>query len=221
MKSIEKFLSLVLVVIITTQSNAQTFSVKGGYNLATWSMKDLRGDESVLKWQPGFQIGGLVDFPVAEKISFETGLLFSTKGTRILENVESNTVSYNYDFKATAMYLEIPLNAKTTFDVRSIKIYTTLGPYLGYGLGGKNKTERTVNQETIKENVDLIWGKDNGELKRFDAGLAIGAGVEFNSLIVGINYGYGLANILSNSVDGPKVRNRVLGISAGYKFVKK
>jgi hypothetical protein len=218
MKSIMKFLPMLMVVIMTTKSNAQTFSVKGGFNLATWSMKDIQDN---LKWQPGFHIGGLVDFPVAEKISFETGLLFSTKGTRIKENVEDSGISYAYDARATAMYLDVPLNARTTFDVGAIKVYGTFGPYLGFGLAGKNKIERSLNGETIKESVDLTWGSDSGNLKRLDAGLNIGAGVEFNSMLIGINYGHGLANILSNNSSDLKVKNRVLAISAGYKFAKK
>jgi hypothetical protein len=44
------------------------------------------------------------------------------------------------------------------------------------------------------------------------------AGVEINSIPIGVNYGLGLANISNYANDGSRVNHRVLGISVGYKF---
>jgi hypothetical protein len=46
----------------------------------------------------------------------------------------------------------------------------------------------------------------------------MGARVEINSILIGANYGLGLANISNYASDGSSVHNRVLSISVGYKF---
>ena len=92
------------------------------------------------------------------------------------------------------------------------------GPYAAIGLSGKIKQEESINGATTSEEIDIEWGSDieSSNFKRMDFGLIMGAGVELNSIQIGLNYSLGLANILpQNNV---KFRNRVLGISFGYKF---
>ncbi|WP_221389731.1 porin family protein [Dyadobacter sp. NIV53] len=220
MKKIAVSVLILLVLTLATKSFAQTFSLRSGLNLSTMQFKDDQNESDILKLKPGFHVDALVEFPIAKNFSFETGLLFSMKGTRIDEKLEAGNVTYHLKTRTTLMYLDIPLNAKTIFSVGQIKVYGTLGPYVGIGLAGKNKIEETINGEKTTENVDAKWGKD-GDLKRLDFGLAVGAGVEINALLIGVNYGYGLANISSYTDGGLKMKNRVLGISIGYKFAKK
>ena len=91
------------------------------------------------------------------------------------------------------------------------------GPYVGIGLSGKMKGEVSIDGETTSQEIDIEWGSDiDSDFKRMDFGLIVGTGVELNSIQIGLNYSLGLANILpQNNV---KFRNRVLGISFGYKF---
>jgi hypothetical protein len=48
--------------------------------------------------------------------------------------------------------------------------------------------------------------------------LTFGAGVEINSVLIGLNYSLGLGNISPNTDNGNMINNRVLGLSVGYKF---
>jgi outer membrane protein W len=95
------------------------------------------------------------------------------------------------------------------------------GPYVGIGLSGKMKGEVSIDGETTSQEIDIEWGSDiaSSDLKRMDFGLIIGAGVELNSIQIGLNYSLGLANISPQT--NVKIRNRVLGISVGYRFGKK
>ena len=69
---------------------------------------------------------------------------------------------------------------------------------------------------------DINWGSSEGDnLKRFDFGLAFGAGVEIKSFRLGISYELGLTNLSVTQIDGSKISNRVLGISFGYKILGK
>jgi hypothetical protein len=55
-------------------------------------------------------------------------------------------------------------------------------------------------------------------LKSTDYGLNIGVGLDINNFIVGLNYGWGIANLSTIDDDHNKANNYVLSISLGYKF---
>ena len=94
------------------------------------------------------------------------------------------------------------------------------GSYIGIGLSGTIKGEVIVDGLTTSQEIDIEWGSDiDSDFKRMDFGLIIGAGVELNSIQIGLNYSLGLANISPQT--NVKVNNRVLGISVGYKFGEK
>lgn len=218
MKNFGTLLIFAIMFTLTTESYAQTFGVKGGLNLSNMHMKD--NDETYddnNKISPGFHLGATAEFPITEMFSFETGLLLSNKGTKASSKEEWNGETYEYKEKANLFYLDIPLTAKATYDLSGTKIYGVFGPYLGIGLSGKYKYEETGSTTTTQ---DVKWGQSSSDddLKRFDYGLIFGTGVEIKTIQIGLSYGIGLANISSNFSNGMKIKNRVLEISAGYKF---
>lgn len=218
MKYLGKLFVVVIAFTMTTELFAQNFGIKAGLNLSNMLVK--ADDETYsddFKMNPGFHIGVTAEFPLAEMISFETGLLLSTKGFKIEEETFFGE-TYKAAEKLNLLYLDIPLTAKATFDLGGAKIYGVFGPYVGMGLSGKTKRVATFDGETVTEERDIQWGSDDeSDLKRLDYGLTMGAGVEINSIQIGLTYGLGLANI--SSVPGrPKINNRVLGLSVVYKF---
>lgn len=219
MKNFGTLLIFAIMFTLSTESYAQTFGVKGGLNLSNMHSKD--DDETYddnFKMNPGFHLGATAEFPITEMFSFETGLLLSTKGTKVSDKYESNSVTYESSKgKINLFYLDIPLTSKATYDLSGTKIYGVFGPYLGIGLSGKYKYEETGSTTTTQ---DVKWGQSSSDddLKRFDYGLIFGTGVEIKTIQIGLSYGIGLANISSNFSNGMKIKNRVLEISAGYKF---
>ena len=212
-----KLLVLVIVFSMAKETFAQSFWIKGGLNLSNILEKDNDDTYSEdYKMKPGFHFGATAEFPLNEMFSFETGLLLSTKGTKMSEDEDD----YSMESKVNLYYLDIPLNAKASYDIGGAKLFGTFGPYIGMGLSGKSKYEVTYDGETETEEETLEWGsdEDNDDVKRFDFGLAVGAGVEIKSFQIGLNYSFGLANISPDSNDGYKINNRVLGISVGYKL---
>ena len=198
------------MLTIATASSAQTFGVKAALNFATMTVKD--NDETysdVYTMRPGFQIGATAEMPIAKKLSFETGLLLSSKG-------------FKYDFqdvksKMSLLYAEIPLTLKVSFPINAVgSLYGVFGPFIGIGLTGKTKGET--------ETTDVSWGndKEKNDLKRLDFGLTVAFGGEIKSMITyGMFGSFGLANISPNTDNGSKISNRVVGIFMGYKFGKK
>jgi hypothetical protein len=212
MKNLIKLLCVLVLLTMATRTSAQKFAVKAGLNLSKMLLKSDNGNySSDLKMHPGFHIGATVEIPITDIFSFEPGLLLTTKGYNY-----KRPGSSDYTEKLNLFYFEIPLNAKATFDVEGVKIYGAFGPYLGLGLSGKYKTKTSG----VSDNSTVNWGSDseNDDLKRFDLGINVGAGVEIKSILVGINYGLGLANISSYTDGGNKAKNRVFAISFGYKL---
>jgi len=215
MKNLMKLLVLVIVFAMATETFAQKFWVKGGMNLSNILEKD--NDDTYsddYKMKPGFHVGATAEFPINEMFSFETGLLLSTKGMKMSEEEDGD----KYEASINLLYLDIPINAKASFDIGGAKLFGTFGPYIGMGLSGKSKYEVTYEGETETEEETIEWGSDDEEVKRLDFGLAVGAGVEIKSFQIGLTYALGLANISPDTEDGYKINNRVLGISLGYKF---
>lgn len=220
MKNLIKLLILVFAFSAATETIAQTFGVKAGLNLSNMLVKD--DDDTYsddFKMKPGFHVGVTAEFPFSDMVSFETGLLLSTKGYKISEEESIMGETLKFEGKANLLYIDIPLTAKATFDVGGAKLYGTFGPYLGFGLSGKYKSEVSGGGESETEEEDVKWGSgDDDDLKRLDFGLTIGAGLALNAIEVGVSYNLGLANVSPYSDGGYKENHRVIGVSVAYKF---
>lgn len=217
MKTVSRLLFLFFAFTISAGSIAQTIGVKAGLNMSNMLMKDDEGISSdEYKMNPGFHIGPTAEFYLNDMFSFEAALLVSTKGFKAKESGDS----FEYKGKLNLYCLDIPLMFKTRFDAGSIKIYGALGPYVGMGLTGKTKYEISYGGETESNSESIKWGSDseNDDFKRLDFGAVAEAGVEISSIRLGVSYGYGLANISSYTEGGTRVSNRVLSVSAGYRF---
>ena len=100
MRNITKFIAIISIAIFfanTAQAQVK-FGVKAGLNLANAS---LAGEDNPIdtKMKIGYQIGGVVDYPINEKVSLQSSLILSSKGYNIDES-ESDGV-YSYSFKST------------------------------------------------------------------------------------------------------------------------
>lgn len=225
MKNLVKlFLIVIAIMMATDKLFSQEFGIKAGFNSSNMHVVD---DGSIVSedfnMRTGFHIGATVEFPLTEMFSLETGLLISTKGVISEELLTEEDMGFNFDYKVnlSPLYLDIPVTAKASSYIGGTKIYFVFGPYVGIGLSGKMKGEVSIDGETTSQEIDIEWGSDiaSSDLKRMDFGLIIGAGVELNSIQIGLNYSLGLANISPQT--NLKINNRVLGISVGYRFGKK
>jgi outer membrane protein W len=204
---------------MATESYAQTFGVKGGLNLANWLVKDdVDTYSDDFKMALGLNLGVTAEFPINDMLSFETGLMFNTKGFAMKESMDFFGETMEIKSKTTLNYIDIPLTVKATFAAGSSNIFALAGPYVGIGLSGKTKATVTYGGESETDTEDMEFGSEDDQMKRLDYGLIIGAGVDFGTISVGASYGLGLGNLVNNPEDGSKVNNRVISISVGYKF---
>lgn len=212
-----------LLFMIESNSNAQWYGLKGGYNLSTIVYFDNNGANiDLFSNNPGFHIGLFTELPIYKRLSFESSLLFSTNGYKQYYDKTLNGDLLKYNSAANFNYLEIPLKAKYSQNLGRAKIYGAFGPYMGIGLGGeiKKTTTSTNSGQSSTDYIDIKWGPKLGRdnFKRIDLGLNAGAGIEFRTVQIGISYNYGLRNISDRSDDGYRVNNRVLGLSMSLMF---
>jgi len=220
MKHLKNTLITVLIVATAITAQAQTFGLRGGMNLSNMLMKyeDEVWSED-FKMNPGYHVGLAVDVPIDKWLSFESGLLLSTKGYKYSEEGDG----YKAEEKLNLLYLNIPLTPKATINTGKVKLYAIAGPYLSIGLSGKSKSTYTYNGNTETNSEKIDWGTDgeNDDLKRLDFGLSMGGGVLINALQIGVTYDLGISNILPEAPDNVKIKNRVLGVTCAYWFNKK
>lgn len=231
-----KYLAFISFAFVTTvaiaQSNSKledkknakiSYVIKGGLNLSSMLIKSDEGTRNEgLNSKTGLHFGITAECPVSERVAFGTGILISSKGTKSSSENTHNGEIYKSNSTINLLYLEIPLTAQTYFNVRQSKIYGALGPYIGVGIGGKYKGNGAYPGGTNSYKQDILWGSGtDDEFKRLDYGLTAVAGLEFRSIQIGLTYDLGFANISAFTDNGVNIKNRVLGLSIGYKFGRK
>ena len=228
-----KFLLLSAAACFTTtfamaQSGAQ---IRAGLNLANVSTtKDGRVNDA--NQLTSFQVGIVTDIALGSVLYFQPGLVFSGKGAK----TQSGDASTNNYSKATTnpYYIEVPANLLLKAPLGGgTKFFVGAGPYLGVGVSGKTKIENVrpvLGRSEVERNIefsdddpttlDYEEGAGFGILRRFDYGLNGTAGIEGRSVVLGVNYGYGLAKLQSgaNSNEDNNNKHRVVSITLGFKL---
>ncbi len=224
MKNFSQLWIVFIVVVMTTQAFPQRITVKTGLNISSQHFKGIyQSYIDGIKWKPGFNVEATTSIPITEVLSVETGLAFSTKGYKQFQEQGPALDMSDYKRNVNLYYLDLPLNFKTLIDLGSTGIYGTLGPYVGIGLFGKEKSEYDFRGTPRSDTREINWGSDaaTDDYKRFDFGLSAGLGMEMKTLQLGVYYRYGLANISSYTGGGRIVNNRGFTISLGYRLGKK
>jgi hypothetical protein len=74
------------------------------------------------------------------------------------------------------------------------------------------------NGDQKEETISIGNDKEEDGVVPFDYGVNMGAGVEFSGINLCFQYGLGLANTSPHSENSYTSKNKVIGISVGYKF---
>jgi hypothetical protein len=209
------FIIVIALVMCSLVSQSQIrFGVKAGLNLANMVQKnDLIDFGKDASMKLGFHLGATAEFSLTKEIAIEPGLLFSMKG-------------FSYDnsgmkFKTNINYLEIPINCMYKIDMRPAKVMIFAGPYIGYAFSGKNTSDDPMFGplgDQKEEDINIGSDKEKDEIKALDFGINIGVGGEMNNMTLSLQYGLGLANFATVTDNGTTYKNKVIGISLGYKF---
>ena len=226
-----RLFSIIMILILSGSSaiaqfsdNAKmSFGILGGINFQNLNGKGANGDKLENDMILGYHAGVNVQIPIAPEFFFQPGLLFSTKGAKYSSTVLGTT--YTSTTKLT--YIEVPLNFVYKGALGSGYVMVGFGPYLGYGIGGKELTEggsisldRKIKFKSIVETSDP---ETVAYYKALDAGANIFAGYEMGSgIFFQLNTQFGLLKINPEYKDSPEdkssVKNTGFGLSLGYRF---
>ena len=130
----------------------------------------------------GLNVGAVMGFQVAYRspVYFEAGLSYIEKGGKGF--CDGTKFSYSLD------YLEVPLVMKYMIDVdRLFSVQPYVGGYLAVGVAGKIKN---FGQRQAYSSFDSKEG-----FQRFDGGIRIGCGVQYDFVYAELGYDCGLSNI--------------------------
>jgi hypothetical protein len=226
MKSKNVFLIAILVMFgfsaMAQQTEGISFGLRGGVNFQNINGKDASGDKLELDMISGFNGGVVVEIPVAPEFFFQSGLLYTTKGTKAPENFLGPTMTGEYNLS----YIELPLNLLYKPLLGQGHLLLGFGPYVAYGIGGKAKFTSALGTDEW----DIEWADEYSSalhygqyFKRLDYGANLFFGYELaNGLSAQLNTQFGLAKINADNTtypdDDTSFKNTGFGISLGYMF---
>jgi len=210
MKKIGTILLVISFSAITNQLFSQIkIGPTVGLNLSTMTMK-YSGMSLDPKTKAGFHIGCISEINIAKNFYLQPGLIFTTKGSKY----SVKDYGYSYDISISPSFIELPVNALYKIDVSSIKVFLLAGPSFAYGIGGKYKEN--------DESDDIKFGSgDDKDMKPFDLGLNMGAGMEVKNFQLMLQYNLGLLNLAPVTDNDAEMKTRVFSISLAYLFSAK
>jgi len=131
--------------------SAQEISIRGGLNLSQFQFKmgDVVSHREGTKLNPGFNVGPIIDIPLQNIFSVETGILFTSKGNKISGNPLQGV--NNYLFQKNTFYLDFPILLKSTIPIKKTKIIAMAGGYAATALYGNAIAEGEENPVIKKE----------------------------------------------------------------------
>ena len=185
---------LSMLAVSAQMRPALTFEV--GIGMSGWMGDKPSGTNALFNPRVGIS----ADIPLNEWFSFQPGLSWVSKGAKAdipLQGIKSN-VQINQNYFQVPLMAAFHMRATDNFD-----LVFTAGPYIACGVNGW-KTFKDANVERVQ-----VWEG----FRRFDAGIGIGAALDFPHWVVGVDADFGLCKLYEN---GP--RNFDLFFSAGFKF---
>lgn len=157
----------------------------------------LTGDDSDhIKGAFAYKIGANYDVAVSESFSIIPGIEFANKP---FENKNISGAINRY-------YLQIPVLAAYKINLNdNMKLSLKAGPYAGYGLFGSDIDYYGGGQSNVF---------DKNDCDRFDAGVQVGASLDFEKFTVGLEFSRSFTKYNSDF----KFYTQGIGVVIGYKL---
>ena len=199
MKIKQIFIAAALIVASVSNVSSQIYSdvgVRAGINFSGMAIAD--NVQDVLgkpELKSGFLIGLALDVHFTDEVYLMSGLDLTQKGYKANHSYSDNVLGIpaqaKLNMSANPLYLQVPLffAYKIAID-RDARFVPRIGPWIGYGVGGKLSMDVSAGVLGFEAggslpDVDLFG--EYGFMKNLDYGLGIGLGFEYSSLGIYIN----------------------------------
>lgn len=193
------------------EGNNIYYGLRLGLGLTSVNSDDSKLDGGSL--QAGLNIGGVIGYQLSADypVYLESGLMYIEKGGKGTNytKTEPTTSSYKADkFTYSLNYIELPILVKYVYDIDDeMSIQPFAGGYFAVGVSGKMKNYGEKKSES---------SFSSEYFKRFDGGLRIGCGFQYQVLYGEVAYEYGLANIARDEFES--AHNGDFMINIGVNF---
>lgn len=219
----------ILVLSVTALQAQVDFGIVAGPNFQNMVGKDEGGDKVTNGLLVGFHAGVTASIPVAPDFYFQTGLLFSQKGSKNNLGILPVKASGDYNTTTRISYIDLPLHLLFRPEFGNGHILVGFGPYVALGVAGTQTVDYgslPAMEQKIRFKGEITteeyWSLENAYYKRFDAGADIFAGYELSmGLWFRLNAQLGLLDMIPDVDDMDNewsLKNTGFGVSVGYNF---
>ena len=202
-----KRIIFLLLLCVSLTSHAQHFQLKVGGGLAKLD----RNSSAVPAWRLG--AGYEVEFD--QHWTFSPALIFAIKGWENPDEIvdkkdndgnpvldpETETPLTGVKNVSTITYhVEVPLlfNYYLRTKERQYVVFSA-GPYIAYGIAGKTKVKGDTDRKGAERYYYDFDPFSDGDAKRFEAGMQVGAGYQFsNGITAGVDLNYAFTKVVGN-----------------------
>jgi hypothetical protein len=189
-------LALILTLAFAAPAVAQiSYAAQVGVNFADISFD---ADEDVpTSGRKGLLAGVFVTIPLGW-LTVQPEAIYTVKGTSL--DIGGVTSDYIVD------YVEVPLLARLRLPRNA---YVVAGPAMAFRLRARSRIDFGGSTEEFDLDEDI---------ESFDLGIVGGVGLDIGRWVVDARYTHGLSDIDTDTSDDVRARNRVVSLSAGFRF---
>ena len=192
---IKRFFSLLIAFLVMTISSSDIksqdllFGFTGGLNMNTISTKS---DDGGLK--VGFNLGGLAQYKLNEKMSLIANIKLSAKGQQYSKIIENQNDYLKIYHSTSLYYIDLPILFQ--YHIKDL-LGLEIGPSFNFFLSGKDKSK-------IGNTTSDVRKFEKGSYNPFEFGLTFGIFTRdlgqssFNNIFIEFRYFIGLTNVIRN-----------------------
>ena len=192
---IKRFFSLLIAFLVMTISSSDIksqdllFGFTGGLNMNTISTKS---DDGGLK--VGFNLGGLAQYKLNEKMSLIAHIKLSAKGQQYSKIIENQNDYLKIYHSTSLYYIDFPILFQ--YHIKDL-LGLEIGPSFNFFLSGKDKSK-------IGNTTSDVRKFEKGSYNPFEFGLTFGIFTRdlgqssFNNIFIEFRYFIGLTNVITN-----------------------
>ena len=211
MKKVFKAVFISVLVLTSASLNAQSINV--GYVSTTPTAKIGDGDVKSGDAINGITAGFGYDINILNGLGIATGLNYTyawNKTERSIGNISNTTKSVDH-------YIDVPVRLAYTLSFSDdFKLFGFAGPKFVCALAGKTTNSTSTSIGDFEAPDGNHYGKDSDN-SRFDIKAGLGAGVQFNSIILKAGYDWGLLNQYTGDADYTSKSNQFY-VTLGWAF---
>lgn len=218
----KKFFAFAAAFAVCMAASAQ-LSVGINYlNQSINSSSTLKGSSTEITSDPvkmnGTALFAAYDFAINDLLGVQAGIQFSYS----FKTDESELLGTTTTIKSNTEYLSIPVYAKVGCNLTDdIRVFAFAGPEFNYALAGN--TNKTIKTSLGSTSTDDDWFDQTGKTyhKKFNIGLGLGLGVDYQAYRLTFGYHPQLTNTMTfdeNIYDSNKEKTNTLSVGIAYLF---